>query len=446
MGGDREGGGLVRVLLRLYPSDVRERWGDEMAAAYRDQLRDARARGAARALRLRMRTAMGMARGAVAAWRSERGPSGTGGAAWSVGGAAAPGSQRWTTGGGSGMREWGREIEQAVRRLRRAPAFSAVTVLTVAVGVGAFAAVGSVAESVLLDPMPYEEPEELVWVWRDYSWIGLPRGWLGGPDIVNLREQDEVFEAVAAARSERRNFHGAEGLEPREVRATVASANLFDVLGIEPVLGRGFRAGEDAPGAPVSAVLGHALWRSAFAGDPGVVGSTIYLDGSPVTVVGVLPEGFDFVVHSSLGEPQPADLYLPLQMDLADVNVYSGFTAGLARLRDGVGEARLEAGLHAAARPLDEAMGGRGLRLWATPLKEDLVADVRAPLLAVVAAAAFLLLTLAANLATLFLLRGAAREQDVAVRTAMGAGRLAVARTLLLEGLVLAAAGGVLGI
>lgn len=345
------------------------------------------------------------------------------------------------------MTGWGMEVRHALRRLIRAPVFAVASVLTVAVGVGLFAAIYSAVDGILLEPMPYEEPDELVWIWRDYTaWFDLDRGWLAGPDIAHLRERSEVFEGVVAVRSGRFNLTGREAERPREVEAMLASDDFFRVLGVDPSLGRGFRPGEDQPGAPAVVVLGHDLWRSQYGGDPEVVGRTIYLDGEPTRVAGVAPPDFRFVKHSSLGDPVPADLYTTLQTDLASMSPGAGSFAGLARVRDGASPATVDEALTSVAREVDRALGNRGLRLWSVGLKEDLVSKVRPALFALLGAATFLLLILAANLATLQMGRTGERARDMSVRAALGAGRIRLVRTLVIEAVLIAATGGVFGL
>lgn len=345
------------------------------------------------------------------------------------------------------MRGWGTDARHALRRLLRAPVFAVASVLTVGVGVGLFTAIFGAVDGILLEPMSYEEPEELVWIWRDYTeFFELERGWLGGPDIVHLRERDEVFESVVAFRSGRFNLTGREGERPREVEAMLASDGFFRLLGVEPVLGRGFRPGEDEPGAPSVVVLGHDLWTGQYGADPDVVGRDIFLDGQPARVVGVAPPNFHFVMHSSLGDPVPVHLYTTLQLDLASMNPGGGSVAGLARVRDGTAPAAVEEALGSVAREIDDAIGREGTRLWSVGLKEDLVSEVRPALLALLGAATFLLLILAANLATLFLGRTSERARDLSVRAALGAGRPRLARTLVTEALIIAGVGCVLGL
>lgn len=356
------------------------------------------------------------------------------------------GVRRASDRGGGGMGEVVREVREALRRLSRAPVFTAVSVLTMGVGIGAFAAIFSVVDGVLLEPPPYQDPEELVWVWRDYTWFGLDRGWLGGPDIAGLRGHDGAFAGVVGFRNGGRNLTGREGDNPRRVRVTFASHELFDVLGVEPAHGRGFAPEDDVPGAAAVAVLGHELWRSHFAADRGIIGRDVFLNGEATTVVGIAPADFRFVVHSALGDPSPADLYQPMRIDLTAEDPGSGAFAGLARVRGGATPAEVEAAIAAVAQDLDDLWGNPGLRMWSVGLHEDLVVEIRPALTVLLAAAGFLLLILGANLATLLLGRATARDRELAVRAALGAGRGRLFRTVLTESAVLAGAGALLGL
>jgi putative ABC transport system permease protein len=306
--------------------------------------------------------------------------------------------------------------------------------------------VASVTDGVLLDPLPYDSPERLLWVWRDYSWTDFPRGWLGGPDIVALREHAEVFEHVVAFRSGRANLTGTGGAVAEEARVLLASDDFFDLLGARLHIGRGFEPGESDPEAEPVVVLSHELWQRRWGGNRDIVGDRILVDGEPWTVVGVLPPGFRFVKHSSLGDPEPADLYGTLQMDLASLPVGFGGFAGLARVRPGVPEAAVAAALAAASSELDPFFGDRGLRLWAVDLRSDLLDGITPALVALASAASFLLLILTANLATLLYGRAEERSRDVAVRAALGGSRLAAVSGILVEGLLVTAAGCAIGL
>lgn len=422
----------IDLLLRLYPADFREAYGGEMREAFRAQLRARTGEGGWPAgAAVVLRTVYGTVRGAWAEWTG-----------WTE-----PNERRGGTMGGGRWTGVATEVRQAVRRLGRSPLFTLLALATLGLGVGAFTSVYAVVESVLLEPLPYDEPDELAWVWRDYTdWFDLTKGWVGGPDVAWMQEDEQVFEEVAAVRAGQLNLTARSGLEPREVRAMQTSAGFFDLLGTAPAAGRGFLSGEDLPGAPPVAVLTHDLWMGALGGAPDLLGRDIFLDGEPFTVVGILPRDFTFLLASSTGDPVPAELYVPLRMELAEQSTGSGFLAGLVRKEEGASWAQVEGALAGIADRVDEEWSDGELRLWAAPMKESLVADVRPALLAILAAAGFLLLVLAANLATLFLARAAARSRETAIRSALGASRAAVAGTVLSETGVLGLGGALMGV
>lgn len=160
------------------------------------------------------------------------------------------------------------ELKQAFRRLRRAPVFLVVSVLTLGIGIGAFTSVFGLADAILFEEMPYESPEELAWVWRNYEWASLPRGWLSGPDIAELRKATDVFAAVVGVRSGSPNLTGGDEVEPERIRVLYASHELFDVLGVDPLIGRGFLPAEDSPDAGQMVVLGHDFLDEQVRGRP----------------------------------------------------------------------------------------------------------------------------------------------------------------------------------
>ncbi len=425
---------LVRLLLRLYPAEVRERWGEEMRAAYRAQREARRRAGRAALAAVSVRTVIGMARGAVAEWR------------------ARPRTDVGMGGGMMGTAEaWTRELGQAARRLRRVPGFTVMAVATLGLGTGAFGAVVTVVDSVLWEPMPYEKPEELAWVWRDYPWMNAPRLLLGSHDIEYLAEQPGV-EAVVVTGSFRTTLASVDGdgARPRAVRVVTASPAFLEALDVRPLLGRGFRPADGDPAAPAVVLLRYDLWRDAFGADPGIIGRRVALGGKTAEVVGVLPPRFDFLRHETVGEPIRGDLYAAFQTSLDAQPPGAAWLGGLVRLRGGPGSPegraaleRVEERLQAELLPAGDE---RRLRLRATPLREDLVGDLRAPLTGVLAAAGFLLLVLGANLATLCISRSAVRERDLAVRAAIGGSRRAVAGSVLAEAVLVALAGAAGGL
>ena len=411
----------IRALLVLYPPEFREGYEGALLETFREQWA---ATPVLRRPAVWMRTTAGLVRGAVA----ER----------------TRGGRRQRR--GDGMGRWRMELGLAARRLLRAPGFAVVSMGTLALAVGAFGAVFAVVSGVLLREMPYPEPDELTWVWRDY-WGDFPRGWVSGLDVSLLREHDDVFVGVAGLRTGRANLATGDGTGARDVALILGSPGYLRLLGVDPMLGPGFRGTpEDGAFGDLldEVVLHHDLWQRAWGGDPAIVGRTVRLDGEPFRVVGVMPPWFDFRMSSSLGDPVPADAYVTHRVDLAAQEVYDGSFAGLARVRPGTSEAEVEAALGQVAGVLDADFRNRGLRLWTTRVRDDLVAGFRGPLLSVLGAAAFLLLILAGNLATLFLARAGEQMRSAAVRTALGAGRPALLRAAVSEP-ILVGLGGLVG-
>ena len=411
----------VRGLLGLYPPGFRQGYGEQLVETFREQWRAAPVH---RRPGLWFRTSLALVAGAVAERRDGR---------------------RRERGGGE-MGRWRTEIALAARRLSRAPGFTFVSVGTLALAVGAFGAVFAVVSGVLLRDMPYAEPEELTWVWRDY-WGDFPRGWVSGLDVSMLRDHDDVFEGVVGVRAGRANLATGDGTGASDVALLLGSPGYLRLLGVDPMLGAGFGpATEDGEFGDLldEIVLHHDLWRRAFGEDPGILGRTVRLDGEPYRVVGVMPPWFDFRMSSSLGDPVRADAYVTHRVDLSAEPSFNGSFAALARVRSGTPRAAVDAALGQVAGTLDEDFDNRGLRLWTTTVRDDLVEGFRGPLYSVLGAAAFLLVILAGNLATLFLARAGEQMRGAAVRTALGAGRAALLRAALSEP-ILIALGGLVG-
>jgi putative ABC transport system permease protein len=416
----------LRLLLRLYPEDFRDELGESLVEAYVDRARAARDRGGAlavaliwlRALADSLRNGVGERVRPAIGWRR------------------------------SG--NWGRDTERAVRRLVRAPVFALTMIATLTVGLGAFAVVYTVVYKILLEPLPYERPDDLYYVWRNYGWFDLKRGWLSGTDVVALQKEGRVIEDAVALRRNRATLTSAaaeaSGGDPEEVAMMVSTANLFSVLGVRPMLGRGFAPEEVGPGRPPVAVLGYDLWKRRFNGDRSVLGREIRLNGAPTTVIGVMGPDFHFVRHSSLGAPEGADLYITTEVDLAKTKPGAGSYAGLVRARPGTPPGTVSAAITAVGAMVDRRdFQGRGLHLYPVGLKEDLVAGVRPALVVLGAAGALLVLVLTINMANLLLVRAAQRDQEFAVSRALGANPVALARATLLEAGLLGLAGGACG-
>lgn len=412
----------LRRLLRFYPADFREEMGDAMIETYRAQLDAARSRGSGAPAWFWIRTfADALTNGLAERVRPVIG---------------------WRRSG-----NWGRDVEMVMRRLTRAPVFTLAVVGTLTVGLGAFATVYTVVQKSLLEPLPYENPDDLYWVWRDYSAImDLDRGWLAGTDIAAM---DSAGGAILEAVGTRRNattLSGTANGEPEEIGVIVSSDNLFRALGVRPMLGRGFAPGETGPDRQAVVVLGHALWQTRFGSDSGVVGREIRLNDEPYTVIGVMGPDFHFVRHSSIGSPEGADAYTTFSYHLAETQPGNGAFAGMIRVRPGTSAEAVRSQIAAIGKYLDERdFSGRGITWYPVQAKEDLVSDVRPALILLGAAGVFLVLVLTVNLATLLLSRAAQREREFAISRALGANPVALARATLFEGGVLGTLGAVAG-
>jgi putative ABC transport system permease protein len=352
---------------------------------------------------------------------------------------------RAPTAGGRGGGNWRRDTQLAVRRLVRAPLFAITMIATLTVGLGAFAVVYTVFDRVLVAPLPYDRPDDLYFVWRDYTWFNFERGWTAGPDVAALREEGSVVVDAAGVSRNLVTLTAPGGGEPVEVPQMVTSPNLFELLGVSPLLGRTFAPEETGPGRPQVAVITWDLWRR-LGGEESIIGSEIFINGNPWTVIGVMPRDFSFVRNASLGPPQSADIYVPWLALFEEMNPGGGSLAALIRVRPGTSPERAEEAVAAVGRMLDERdHASRGLRLYPTPAKADLVAPVRPAITVLAIAGVFLLLVLLVNLGTLLLARAAQREQEYAVSRALGANPLAVVRATLLEAGILGVLGGVGG-
>jgi predicted permease len=411
-----------RLLLRLYPADFRDDMGDSVVEAYRDRAREAGAR----------RGAIGIAGVWVHALTDtlRNGP-----------GERAQPAVSWRRTG-----NWARDAEFATRRLRRSPALVAAVVGTLTVGLGMFAVVFTVVQKILVQPMPYPDPGDLYFVWRDYGPIfELKRGWLAGTDVAELQRAGGVIEEAVGLGRQLTTFAVREGADPAEVPVVTTSPRLFELLGVSPALGRTFAPTEAGPGRPAVIILTHELWTRLGA-DRGIVGRDVRLNGESYSVIGVMPPGFSFVRNASLGPPQRADAFITLPISLAETSPNGGSWAGLIRVRRGTPFATVAAAVDAVGRTVDARdFKGRGLKLYPVGLKADLVSGVRPALLVVGFAGMFLLLVLMVNLASVLLARAAQREHEVAVSRALGADSAAVARATLFEGTLLGLLGGLAG-
>ncbi len=342
----------------------------------------------------------------------------------------------------SRLREIGRDLRYAFRGFRNAPGFTLVAVLTLALGIGANAAIFSVVNGVLLKPLPYAAPDRLVFLYTQFPTLGFEKFWVSPPEYRGLQERTGSFSAIGAWRTGAVNV--ASETEPVRVPSAVATAELFDALGVAPELGRAFTRDEDVANEPV-VVLSHGLWQSAFGADPGIVGREVEVDGRPRTVVGVMPRAFDV-------EDAGIDVWVPAGIPESPTNWGSHYLNLVGRLRSGVTVDQAGSDLAAVVERWPETAEDHHSPsperhpVLMRSLAEEEVGGVRTALFLLLGAVGFVLLIACANVANLLLARSEGRQREVAVRSAMGAGRGRLVRQFMTESLALGLAGGALGL
>ena len=351
------------------------------------------------------------------------------------------------------------DLRYAVRTFSHRPAFTAIVVVTLGLGIGANVAIFSVANAVLFRPLPYDEPERLVLVWNRMTNVDRPNAPISGPDFLDYQTQTRLFQDFAGAIAVEATITGED--RPQQVIVGWSTHNLFQVLGVRPFLGRDF---EPADGTPIdpqlfmdpnsklppgALLLSHAMWQRDFGGDGRVIGQNIQIDGNAATVVGVLPPDFRIYLPAYAGMPTNIDAWRVLPIDF-DTSPRDGeWLTVVTRLKHGVTIEQAQAEMDALAARFREQFEHHksvGMEIVLNSMHQDVVNHVRPLLLALLGAVGFVLLIACANVANLLLVRAAEREREIAIRAALGGGQQRIIAQMLAESTVLATAGGALGL